>query len=203
MQVALLGYGERTCSALADSAKQFSKVLVPIYTPTSVGEFLHTLTNLGIVSCLGCSGRCLAMSHCDFNVPIPGDWGWAASFYLFIGQLVGCPVYWRSCSDSLPVFHCFAFFLWEVKSITLWTRDVCGICELQMPFSHSEVHLLTLHVCLWMNRSPYSDKVQAKYRCFPLSLGLFVSWFQSRCLLTPRSWRYAHLSLSISFNVWD
>lgn len=35
---------ECTCSALTE-LKQFSQGLVPIYTPTSIGESLHILTN--------------------------------------------------------------------------------------------------------------------------------------------------------------
>lgn len=83
---------------LADSAKHFSKVLVPIYTPPLLKGSSLTWPTLHIVSCLGYSGSCLVMSHVGFNMHIPGDWGWAA-FYLLIGHLLGCPICcWGSCS---------------------------------------------------------------------------------------------------------
>lgn len=104
LSVELLGHWAGICLAQRDLAKQFSKALIPIYTPTSN---VWEIRFLYIVSTLVSSIFCILpfwwmFSGLSLNFP-DEEWGWVGFVSLFY-WLFGYGLLWYSCSCLLPIF---------------------------------------------------------------------------------------------------
>lgn len=100
------------------------------------------------------------------SIYTPGYSGWSA-FHQLIGHFVWWPMLWRSCSNSLPVFHCIAFLLLDFgRRYILYKRHIfCGMYVLsryrssvlrftcsrsKCVFCWTEVTIIYLFVCLFL-----------------------------------------------------
>lgn len=121
LSVELLGHWAGICLAQRDLAKQFSKALIPIYTPTSnVWEirFLHIVSTL--VSSIFCILPFWWMfSGLSLNFP-DEEWGWVGFVSLFY-WLFGYGLLWYSCSCLLPIFFSVVCLLF-VGNIYIFTH---------------------------------------------------------------------------------
>lgn len=134
IQAALLGYRECKCSAWTERAKQFSKGLVPTYTPTICSP------NLNIDSCHGSSCRHSLISYWGSDVRIPGDWSWEA-FVLLLTEI--CSLHFLNREGPIQIMGqlgiALPFFSLISGGAVSCKWSLRGICVLQISFSHSEV----------------------------------------------------------------
>lgn len=115
--------------------KQFSKVVILIYIPSTMYESNGCLTSLSTVSIVGLfnfshSGGCVTVFHCSFNLKFSNDY----CFFLFTGHLVSSlwSAYW----------NLWSFFLSSELIICMQI----SFPTLFVPFSLSKWYL-------WMSRS--------------------------------------------------
>lgn len=171
------------------------------FPPALESSFISSPT-LDIVSCLGYSGRCFLIPHWDFNVHIPGDRGWMA-FYLLIGQLVGCPVLQRSCSNIVPSFHCVVLFsFWILGGTVLYSVHETSVgyvcCRPLSPI---------LRFIFWVSKCVFwwtevLILMKSKVSMFPFIVSAFRVCFQDLCLSQSHK-DFVHMWFSISLNFWN
>lgn len=106
----------KTCSAWADTVKQFESVLIYIFTSSVELSRCSTTSPTLILSACFSFGVCVVVTHCDFS---------CAYFYMFIGHLltlfsilleknvIWYVAGWTGCNIS--------FFTWPFL-----LRSVCG-----------------------------------------------------------------------------
>lgn len=110
LRVELSGHRETPCSSFWGAAGLFSKVAVPLCSPTrSVWGLQFSPSSATLMICLfdlshsrGC--RALLILHCGLDLCFPNDWWCSSSFHVHSGHLW---IFMGEISDHSPVFNWF------------------------------------------------------------------------------------------------
>lgn len=182
------------CSAWVDPAKQISKVVVPIYTPTSSDwefQLVHMVTNIWYCQLFNFSqsSGCIVVSHLSFNLHFSDDWWSWVPFRIFTGHFdtlfykfpvqVFCPFFYL---DSLPVSHWFVEVLFKFCTWIFGWLYVLFISSPSLPFLNLNFH--SLNDILWRTEVPSFNVVQFVF--FMISISVFCL----NIFAHPHSWKY-------------
>lgn len=123
-------------SSLLDTAREFSKVVVSVNTPTrSVWEFwvLHTLNPVDIVCCFNFSqwNGCVVVSHYGFNSFL--RWLMKLSIFLCVYWSFGCHVLLGANLSPFPIYILmylpFSYLFVKVLHLYILDRNpLMGVC---------------------------------------------------------------------------
>lgn len=110
--------------------KQFSKVVIPIYIPSTMYESNGCLTSLSKVSIVGLfnfshSGGCVTVFHCSFNLKFSNDY----CFFLFIGHLV---VWVFFCEVPVEISGLFSIQWVNYMYANIFSHLVCSLFTIEM-----------------------------------------------------------------------